>query len=169
MARAGLALSLATTLPLLLTSHAPAMASREEARSTATSPALPTPERQSTGGALTQSMASLLWDLTVALDLSATVAVRIFPIVSEFHQAAQRLERERNDIARDLRAQLSSARPDPATLQVLAACLQANHALQSGLAEDQFSALRKFLTPVQQAKYLLLAPRLTYLHRHEAQ
>jgi hypothetical protein len=113
-------------------------------------------------------MASVLWNLTVTLDLNATVAARIFPIVSEFHQASQHLERERESIIRDIRAQASSSRPDRETLQVLADCLLANRQLHNSLAEEQFSAVQKFLTPIQQAKYLLLMPRLTYLHAKES-
>jgi hypothetical protein len=113
---------------------------------------------------LTRTMASMLWNLTVALDLDATVAARIFPIVSQFHQASQLLERERESIARDIRKQVASSKPDDETLKVLADSLLANHQLRSGLVEEQFSALQKFLTPIQQAKYLLLMPRLMSLH-----
>jgi hypothetical protein len=158
------ALSIAVNLLPVLASEARAVASGEQAL-----PEAP-PKRQLTGkpAPLTRTMASVLWNLTVTLDLNATVAARIFPIVSEFHQAAQHLEREREDIGREIRAQVSSSRPDHERLQVLADGLLANHQLQSSLAEEQFSALQKFLTPIQQAKYLLLAPRLTYLHPKES-
>jgi hypothetical protein len=161
---AAVVLSIAVGLQPVLASEARVVASGEQARSEAPQ------KRQLTGKAapLTRTMASVLWNLTVTLDLNAVVAARIFPIVSEFHQASQHLERERENIVRDIRAQLSSSRPDRETLQVLADCLLANHQLQSSLAEQQFSALRTYLTPTQQAKYLLLVPRLTYLHSTES-
>ena len=63
-------------------------------------------------------------------------------------------------MARDLKAEVESARPDDARIAKYIDLLLANRVRRHALQDEQLKELRKVLTPVQQGKLALLLPRL---------
>jgi hypothetical protein len=101
------------------------------------------------------------------LKLDQATAAKVFPLLAEFDERARALGRERGDIARELHAQVKdNVAPDNAKLRPLVDRLLANQAKRTALDDDRFKALRTALTPLQQAKLLLLLPRIDEDFRH---
>ena len=67
---------------------------------------------------------------------------------------------ERHALMRELREATEAAHPDDARLTATLNKLQANRAKQRALRDDRVKDVRKVLTPMQQAKLVLLLPRL---------
>lgn len=107
-----------------------------------------------------QMRAVRTWRLTEELKLDQKAAATVFPILAEFDERGREIGRERHEIKREVHEQTGSANPDNGKLKVLVERLQANQARRNALADEQFKALKPALTPLQQAKLLLLLPRI---------
>jgi hypothetical protein len=90
----------------------------------------------------------------------------VFPLLAQFDERGKAISRERWELARDVHDQVDTGKPDDARLRRLIDQLQANQLRRNALDEERFKALRQVLTPVQQAKLLLLLPRIEDDFRH---
>jgi hypothetical protein len=110
-----------------------------------------------------------MWKLTEALKLDQATAAKVFPVLAQFDEKGKAISKERWELALDVRDQVENSKrgkPDEARLRKLIDQLQANQARRNALDEERFTALRTALTPLQQAKLLLLLPRIEDDFRH---
>lgn len=107
-----------------------------------------------------------MWKLTEALKLDQGTAAKVFPVLADFDERGKVIAKERWELARDVQDQVESERPDQAKLHKLIDRLQANQNRRNALDEERFKALRTSLTPIQQARLLLLLPRIEEDFRH---
>jgi hypothetical protein len=109
---------------------------------------------------LDQMRAMRMWRLTEELKLDQATAAKVFPLLAEYDGKAREIARERGEVAREVKEQVRSGKTDNRRLQVLIDRLLANQSRRKALDDERFKALRPFLSPLQQAKLLLLLPRL---------
>jgi hypothetical protein len=111
---------------------------------------------------LDQMRAMRMWKLTEELKLDQATAATVFPTLAQFDERAKEIGQERREIAREVFQQTREGAPPPndARLKELISKLLANQAKRNALDEERFKALRPALKPLQQAKLLLLLPRL---------
>jgi hypothetical protein len=110
---------------------------------------------------LDQMRAMRIYKLTEELKLDQATAATVFPILAQFDDRARVIGQERREIGREVFQQTrEGAPPNEARLKELINKLLANQAKRSALDDERFKALRGALTPLQQAKLLLLLPRL---------
>jgi len=102
------------------------------------------------------------WKIVEALKLDEATSARLFPILSRYDEREMALAAERHVIMRELREATEAARPDDARLTATLNRLLANRAAQRALHDDRIKDVRKVLTPVQQAKLVLLLPRMEH-------
>jgi Spy/CpxP family protein refolding chaperone len=107
-----------------------------------------------------------MWKLTEELKLDQATAAKVFPVLAQYDEKGKAISKERWELARDVQDQVESGKPDEAKLRKLIDHLQANQARRNALDEERFKALRTALTPLQQAKLLLLLPRIEDDFRH---
>jgi hypothetical protein len=109
---------------------------------------------------LDQMRTMRMWKLTEELKLDQATAATVFPILAKFDDRARVIGQERREIGREVFQQANDGTPNEARLKELINKLLANQAKRSALDDERFKALRPALTPLQQAKLLLLLPRL---------
>jgi Spy/CpxP family protein refolding chaperone len=102
------------------------------------------------------------WKIVEALKLDEATSARLFPILSRYDEREMAIAAERHVIMRDLREATEAAHPDDARLTATLNKLLANRAAQRALHDDRIKDVRKVLTPVQQAKLVLLLPRMEH-------
>jgi Spy/CpxP family protein refolding chaperone len=102
------------------------------------------------------------WKIVEALKLDEATSARLFPILSRYDEREMAIAAERHVIMRDLRDATEAAHPDDARLVATLNKLLANRAAQRALHDDRIKDVRKVLTPVQQAKLVLLLPRMEH-------
>jgi Spy/CpxP family protein refolding chaperone len=107
-----------------------------------------------------------MWKLTEELKLDQAAAAKVFPVLAQFDEKGKDISKERWELAGDVREQVQSGKPDDRKLRQLIDQLQANQQRRNALDEERFKALRQALTPLQQAKLLLLLPRIEDDFRH---
>ena len=107
-----------------------------------------------------------MWKLTEVLKLDQATAAKVFPVLAQYDERSKEISRERWELARDVQDQVESGKPDSARLLKLIDRLQANQSKRNSLDEERFKALRQGLTPLQQARLLLLLPRIEDDFRH---
>jgi Spy/CpxP family protein refolding chaperone len=95
-----------------------------------------------------------------ALKLDEATSGRLFPILSRYDDREMVIAAERRALMRELREATEVAHPDDARLTATLNKLQASRAKQRALHDDRIKDVRKVLTPIQQAKLVLLLPRL---------
>jgi Spy/CpxP family protein refolding chaperone len=95
-----------------------------------------------------------------ALKLDEATSARLFPILSRYDDREVAIAAERHTLMRELREETEAPRPDDARLTATLNKLQSNRAKQRALRDDRVKDVRKVLTPMQQAKLVLLLPRL---------
>lgn len=95
-----------------------------------------------------------------ALKLDEATSGRLFPILSRYDDREVAIATERHLIVHDLRTDADAPRPDDARLNTDLNRLIANRAKQRVMEDDRIRDVRKVLTPAQQAKLVLLLPRL---------
>src|SRR5262249_11502797 len=100
------------------------------------------------------------WRIVDALKLDQATSAKLFPILSKYDDREMALAGERRDVARSLRAEVQAARPDEGRLNAAINRLLANRERQRAMEDERVKELRKVLTPVQQAKLILLLPRI---------
>ena len=109
---------------------------------------------------LERMRAQRAWRIVEELKLDETASARLFPILAKYDEQELALAAERRDIAQELRGLLAAPRPDDAKLTAAIERMLANRVKRHALKDERIKELRKVLTPVQQAKLVLLLPRL---------
>lgn len=110
--------------------------------------------------AMDQMRAMMMWRLTEELKLDESTAAKVFPALSEFDNKMRELGRERGDLMRALTAETQAPNPNAAKLKELVEKVYANRVRRNQLEDQKAVELRKALTPLQQAKLVLLMPRM---------
>ena len=95
-----------------------------------------------------------------ALKLDEATSGRLFPILSRYDDRELQIATERHQVMRELRADADAPRPDDARLNADLSRLMAIRGKQRAMEDDRIRDVRKVLTPAQQAKLVLLLPRL---------
>ena len=134
------------------------------AQSAATVPA-PIPGDTRTPDQLRQEVAERVrvlraWRIAEALKLDQATAARLFPLLAKYDERKVALRLEGRAIKRELRAESAAAAPNGPKLTAAVDRLLANRAKRRALEEEKVREVRKLLTPVQQAKLVLLVPRI---------
>ena len=99
------------------------------------------------------------WLLVDALKLDGATSGRVFAILARYDARAVALAAERRAIVDSLRAELDAPHPDQAHIARTIDELIANRSRRYALRDERIKELRKRLSPIQQAKLLLLLPR----------
>lgn len=100
------------------------------------------------------------WRIVEALKLDEATSARLFPILARYDDREMTIASERRDIMHDLAAMADAPRPDDARITAAINRLLAMRSKQRALEDDRIRDLRKVLTPAQQAKLVMLLPRL---------
>ncbi len=100
------------------------------------------------------------WRIVEGLKLDETTSARLFPILARYDERETAIAAERRDIMHELGAMTDAPRPEDARITAAINRLLANRAKQRTLEDDRIRDLRKVLTPAQQAKLVMLLPRL---------
>ena len=94
------------------------------------------------------------------LKLDESTSARLFPILAKYDEQELALADERRDIAHEIKTLLAAPRPDDAKLNSAIDRMLANRKKRIASRDERIKEVRKVLTPVQQAKLVLLLPRL---------
>ena len=100
------------------------------------------------------------WRIVEGLKLDEATSARLFPILARYDEREMAIAAERHDIMHELGPMTDAAHPDDARITAAINRLLANRAKQRALEDDRIKDLRKVLTPAQQAKLVMLLPRL---------
>lgn len=100
------------------------------------------------------------WRIVEGLKLDEATSARLFPILARYDEREMAIAGERHDIMHELGPMTDAAHPDDARITAAINRLLANRAKQRALEDDRIKDLRKVLTPAQQAKLVMLLPRL---------
>jgi Spy/CpxP family protein refolding chaperone len=95
-----------------------------------------------------------------ALKLDEATSGRLFAILARYDDREMAIAAERRALMHELREETEAAHPDDARLTATLNKLQSNRAKQHAMRDDRVKDVRKVLTPFQQAKLVLLLPRL---------
>lgn len=94
------------------------------------------------------------------LRMDQKVAAHLFAIFARYDERQIILVVERRNIRCDLRAEVEAERADDASIGTTLDRLAANRAQVHALHDERIREVRKALSPAQQARLLLLLPRL---------
>jgi len=100
------------------------------------------------------------WKIVEELKLDETTSAHLFPILARYDDQELALAAERRDIAEEIRTLLAAPRPDDTRLTAAINRMVVNREKRHAMKDERLKELRKVLTPVQQAKLVLLLPRL---------
>jgi Spy/CpxP family protein refolding chaperone len=100
------------------------------------------------------------WRIVEGLKLDEAASGRLFPILSRYDEREMAIATERRDLMHELGALADAPHPDDARITAAINRLLAMRAKQRALEDDRIKDLRKVLTPAQQAKLVMLLPRL---------
>ncbi len=95
-----------------------------------------------------------------ALKLDEATSGRLFAVLSRYDDREVQIAAERHQIMHELRVDADAAHPDDARLNSDLNRLIANRSKQRAMEDERIKDVRKVLTPAQQAKLVLLMPRL---------
>ena len=100
------------------------------------------------------------WRIVEELKLDESASARLFPILSKYDDEERALAAERRDITLEIKGLLAAPKPDDAKLNAAVNRMLANRQKRIASKDERIREARKVLTPVQQAKLVLLLPRL---------
>jgi Spy/CpxP family protein refolding chaperone len=100
------------------------------------------------------------WRIVEELKLDESTSARLFPILAKYDEQELVLADERRDIAHEIRTLLAAPRPDEVKLNAAIDRMLANRHKRIASKDERIREIRKVLTAVQQAKLILLLPRL---------
>jgi len=100
------------------------------------------------------------WRIVDELKLDENASARLFPILAKYDEQEMTLAAERRDIAQEIKTLLAAPRPDDTKLNAAINRMLANRQKRIASRDERIKEVRKVLTPVQQAKLVLLLPRL---------
>ena len=107
-----------------------------------------------------QMRALRMWKVTEELKLDEATAARLFPLLGKFDDRMRDLHRERGDIFRALHAETKTPNPDAKKIASLLDRMEASRTQRAQAEDERWRSMRKVLTPLQQAKMVLLLPML---------
>ena len=102
------------------------------------------------------------WKIVDELKLDENASAHLFPILARYDDQELALAAERRDIAQEIRTLLAAPQPDDAKLTAAINRMLANRVKRHAMKDERLKELRKVLTTVQQAKLVLLLPRLEH-------
>ncbi|HVR62662.1 MAG TPA: hypothetical protein VMU50_12235 [Polyangia bacterium] len=107
------------------------------------------------------------WKIVDELKLDQATAARLLPILSKYDDRELALMKEHQGLVRDLRAETEAATPSNAKLTASLDRLLAWRGKMQATMDEKIRELRKVLNPMQQAKLVLLLPRIErgFIHR----
>jgi len=100
------------------------------------------------------------WRIVEELKLDEGASARLFPILAKYDEQERVLAAERRDISQEIKTLLAAPHPDDAKLNAAINRMLANRQKRIASKDERIKEVRKVLTPVQQAKLVLLLPRL---------
>ena len=100
------------------------------------------------------------WKIVEELKLDESTSAKLFPILAKYDEQELALAAERRDITAEIKTLLAAPRPDDARLNAAINRMLANRTKRIASRDERIKEVRKVLTPVQQAKLVLLLPRL---------
>jgi Spy/CpxP family protein refolding chaperone len=100
------------------------------------------------------------WRIVEELKLDETTSAKLFPILAKYDEQELAFAVERRQIAQEIRGLLAAPKPDDAKLTAAINRIIANRTKKQASRDERIRDVRKVLTPVQQAKLVLLLPRL---------
>lgn len=100
------------------------------------------------------------WRIVEGLKLDEATSARLFPILARYDEREMAIATERRDLMHELGALADAPHPDDARITAAINRLLAMRAKQRAVEDDRIKELRKVLTPAQQAKLVMLLPRL---------
>jgi Spy/CpxP family protein refolding chaperone len=107
-----------------------------------------------------------MWKITEELKLTEAMAAQVFPLLARMDAQERDIARERGEIFRGLREEVDAPSPNSGRINAFIERFVANRARRVALENEKVTGLRKVLSPVQQAKLVLLLPRLDEAFRH---
>ncbi len=109
---------------------------------------------------LDQMRAMRMWRITNELKLDESTAAKLFPLLAHADEQERDLGKERGEIIRALRDQMAAAAPDSSAVNGLIDRMVANRARRMTQEQEKFSAIRKVLNPIAQARLMMLLRRI---------
>jgi Spy/CpxP family protein refolding chaperone len=100
------------------------------------------------------------WRIVEELKLDETTSAKLFPVLAKYDEQELAFAAERRQIAEEIRGLLAAPKPDDAKLTAAINRMIANRAKRQASRDERIRDVRKVLTPVQQAKLVLLLPRI---------
>lgn len=107
-----------------------------------------------------QIRAMRMWKLTEELKLDEATAAKVFPLLARFDERRREISHERLALFRELQDLMKAPNPDVSRLTAVIDRMTATHVRRLALEEERFKELRRVLTPLQQAKLILVLPKL---------
>lgn len=101
-----------------------------------------------------------VWRMTQELKLDEAQIAKLFPVLGRFDERERELAQQRGELMRALRQASDAAKPNATEIAKLIDQARALHSRKVALDDERFQALRKLLSPVQQARLVLLWPRI---------
>lgn len=114
-----------------------------------------------------QMRALRMWKITEELKLDEATASRLFPVLARFDEQARTIGRERHEVYRELRSAVDAPHPDQAKISALVDRMEALQGRRAAMEQERAKATRKVLTPLQQAKLILVMPRIDEAFRRQ--
>jgi Spy/CpxP family protein refolding chaperone len=106
------------------------------------------------------------WKIVDALKLDEATSAKLFPILARYDDREMAVATERHEVVRDLRAAAEAPQPDDTRIMATLTRLTAVRNKQRAIEDDRIKDVRKVLTLQQQAKLVLLLPRLEHDFAH---
>jgi Spy/CpxP family protein refolding chaperone len=156
---------MALTAPAGATPRPPAAATPRPPAATPTSSAPAAVDNKKPPGELRKEVLERMralraWRIVEELKLDEAASARLFPILARYDEQEMALATERRDITRELQTLLAAPHPDDARITAAVNRILANRTKRHAFKDERLRELRKVLPPVQQAKLVLLLPRL---------
>jgi Spy/CpxP family protein refolding chaperone len=140
------------------------VAAQSPRRTPAAAPAPGTPDQRTPDQlrkeVLERMRALRAWRIVEELKLDESTSARLFPILAKYDEQELALADERRDIAHEIRTLLAAPKPDEVKLNAAIDRMLANRRKRIASKDERIKDVRKVLTAVQQAKLILLLPRL---------
>ena len=96
-----------------------------------------------------------MWRLTEELDLSEKKADKLFPLIRRLDKEKLELEKERNELMKNLRENLTKGKLKDSELKKMIRNLEENHAAVQNLKKERFKEMKNVLSLEEQAKFVL--------------
>jgi hypothetical protein len=100
------------------------------------------------------------WKLTEELKLDEATSSKLFPLLARYDDKELALQKDMGEAMHALRTEAEALKPDGGRLTACIDKLLAIRARQRTLEEDKFKDVRKVLSPLQQARLVMLLPRI---------